>query len=39
MVWKNTKEVGVGIGYCKNGGIIIVASYFPAGNYIGQYPY
>ena len=39
MVWKNTKEVGVGIGYCKSGGIIIVASYFPAGNYIGQYPY
>ena len=39
MVWNNTKEVGVGIGYCKTGGIIIVASYFPAGNYVGQYPY
>lgn len=39
MVWKNTREVGVGIGYCKNGGLIIVASYFPAGNYIGEYPY
>ena len=39
MVWRNTREVGVGIGYCKTGGIIIVASYFPAGNYTGEYPY
>ena len=39
MVWRNTREVGVGIGYCKSGGIIIVASYFPAGNYVGEYPY
>jgi pathogenesis-related protein 1 len=39
MIWRNTREVGVGIGYCKSGGIIIVASYFPAGNYTGEYPY
>jgi pathogenesis-related protein 1 len=39
MIWKNTREVGVGIGYCKDGGIMIVASYYPAGNYIGEYPY
>jgi pathogenesis-related protein 1 len=39
MVWKNTREVGVGISYCKDGGIMIVASYYPAGNYIGEYPY
>lgn len=39
MVWKDTKEVGVGIGYCKDGGIMIVASYYPAGNFIGKFPY
>ena len=39
MVWKNTKEVGVGIAHCKDGGIIIVASYSPAGNYVGEMPY
>jgi pathogenesis-related protein 1 len=39
MIWRNTREVGVGIGYCKSGGIIIVASYFPAGNHDGEYPY
>ena len=39
MVWKNTKEIGVGIAYCANGGMIIVASYNPPGNWIGEYPY
>ena len=39
MIWKDTREVGVGIGYCKGGGIMIVASYYPAGNFIGEYPY
>ena len=39
MVWKNTKELGVGIAICKDGGIVIVANYYPAGNYIGEYPY
>ena len=39
MVWKDTREVGVGIGYCKDGGIMIVANYYPAGNFVGEYPY
>ena len=39
MVWKNTQEVGVGVAICPNGAIIIVANYYPAGNYMGQYPY
>lgn len=39
MIWKNTKEVGVGVSICPNGAIIIVANYFPAGNYLYQYPY
>ena len=39
MIWKNTKEVGVGIGTCPAGGVIIVANYNPTGNYMGEYPY
>lgn len=39
MVWKNTTHVGIGVAICANGGIIIVANYNPAGNYIGEKPY
>jgi hypothetical protein len=39
MVWKETKEMGLGVAYTKKGGIIVVASYYPAGNFIGQLPY
>ncbi len=39
MIWKNTKEMGVGVAVCPNGGMIVVANYYPAGNYIGEYPY
>lgn len=39
MVWKNTTHVGVGVAICSDGGIIIVANYNPAGNYIGEKPY
>jgi len=39
MVWKNTTEMGVGIAYCASGGMMIVASYNPPGNWIGEYPY
>ena len=39
MVWKDTKEMGLGMTTCANGGVIVVANYNPAGNYTGNYPY
>lgn len=39
MIWKNTKQIGVGVAICRNGALMVVASYYPAGNYMEQYPY
>ena len=39
MVWRDTKQVGVGVAVCPNGGLMVVANYYPAGNVITQYPY
>jgi pathogenesis-related protein 1 len=39
MMWKTTREMGVGVAICPNGAIIVVANYFPAGNVVGEYPY
>jgi uncharacterized protein YkwD len=39
MVWKNTQAIGVGVSTCPTGAIIIVANYFPAGNFMHQLPY
>ena len=39
MIWKSSKKIGIGLAHCSDGGIIIVANYSPAGNYIGQKPY
>jgi len=39
MIWKDTREMGVGVAVCPNGSIIVVANYYPAGNVIGEYPY
>jgi hypothetical protein len=37
MVWKSSKELGVGVGRTKNGKAIVVCSYYPRGNIIGQF--
>lgn len=37
MVWKNSKELGVGLGRTKNGKVVVVATYYPRGNVIGQF--
>lgn len=37
VVWKGSKELGVGLGRTKNGKVIVVASYWPRGNIIGQF--
>ncbi|WP_207497137.1 CAP family protein [Aridibaculum aurantiacum] len=39
MIWKGSREIGVGVAYCAGGGLIVVANYYPAGNVISQYPY
>ena len=39
MVWKDTKEVGIASAISKNGNVYVVARYYPAGNYLGEYPY
>ena len=39
MVWNGTREVGAGVAYCPGGGIVVVASYHPAGNIVGSVPY
>lgn len=38
VVWKNTKNLGVGVAFANNGNkAIVVANYFPPGNYQGQF--
>lgn len=39
MVWKSTTKVGIAKAVCKDGEILIVANYDPAGNYMGQSAY
>ncbi len=39
MIWLKTKLLGIGYAVSSKGAIYVVARYFPAGNYIGQYPY
>lgn len=36
IVWKGSKEVGIGRSQMKNGTWIVIANYFPAGNYEGE---
>lgn len=37
IVWKNTQYLGVGIAKNAYGRTVIVATYFPPGNYKGQF--
>ena len=37
IVWKTSRELGVGLGRTRNGKVIVVASYYPRGNIIGQF--
>ncbi|XP_067001116.2 uncharacterized protein [Anabrus simplex] len=37
MIWKGSKELGMGIARSKNGRVLIVANYNPRGNYLGQF--
>ncbi|XP_071948293.1 uncharacterized protein [Antedon mediterranea] len=38
MVWKNSTQFGIGKAITKDKRVVVVASYEPAGNYIGQFP-
>lgn len=37
VVWKGSKELGVAQARSKTGKVLVVASYFPAGNMMGSY--
>ncbi|GJN24434.1 hypothetical protein PR202_gb12172 [Eleusine coracana subsp. coracana] len=39
VVWRNTKTIGCARNICNNGGIFIICSYNPPGNFIGERPY
>jgi glioma pathogenesis-related protein 2 len=36
LVWKGSKEVGIGCGVSSNGSYYVVANYYPAGNWVGE---
>ena len=38
MIWKDTREVGLASARGRNGCIVVVARYLPAGNVIGRRP-
>uniref|UniRef100_A0A2M3ZF87 Putative scp-like extracellular protein n=1 Tax=Anopheles braziliensis TaxID=58242 RepID=A0A2M3ZF87_9DIPT len=37
MVWKGTQELGVGISQTRSGKVIVVCTYYPRGNVVGQF--
>ena len=39
MVWKDTRQVGMAYAISKKGSVYVVARYYPAGNFVGEYPY
>ncbi len=36
VVWKGSRELGIGCSVDKNGSYWVVANYYPAGNFIGE---
>lgn len=37
MVWKDTKQLGIGLAKGKNGAFYVVANYSPRGNIINRF--
>ncbi|XP_041973599.1 secreted protein PRY1-like isoform X2 [Aricia agestis] len=37
MIWKNTRELGIGSAKSKSGKLYVVANYYPPGNYSNQF--
>ena len=37
LVWKDSKELGVGYAKSRDGGVYVVCNYYPAGNYLGDF--
>lgn len=37
LVWKDSKELGVGMSKNSKGQVYVVANYDPPGNYVGKY--
>ncbi|XP_014354751.2 repressed by EFG1 protein 1 isoform X1 [Papilio machaon] len=37
IIWKDTRELGIGTAKSKSGKLYVVANYFPPGNYSGQF--
>ena len=38
MIWKDTREVGMAMATGRNGCVVVVARYWPAGNVMGDLP-
>jgi hypothetical protein len=36
LVWKSSREIGVGRSQSRDGKWFVVANFFPAGNYVGR---
>ncbi|TVU40939.1 hypothetical protein EJB05_14425, partial [Eragrostis curvula] len=39
VVWRKSTAIGCGRVVCSNGGVFIICSYNPPGNFVGQSPY
>ncbi|CAG9576157.1 unnamed protein product [Danaus chrysippus] len=37
IIWKNTREIGVGCAKSKSGKLYVVTNYYPPGNFSGQF--